>query len=894
MTKKILANVVQQVHWDPEWYFTEEDTTVQFAYNTRDLLRSLKNGTLKQFYLDGRTDALIDYLNSHKEDIDLVKELVASKKLVIGPFHAQLDCLISSGEAIIRNLNMGIELADELGGASKLAWLPDSFGHGQDFPKIFNGFGIKDFIFRRGMGDEHQLPLDFNWESNDGSSVVTNVLQAGYGFATPAFISGKMTSSMAKNYQGKDLNDEFLMLANGSTLENEFLLPIGFDLNPAIENFDELLQKYSDESEKFNFEETTFDAYMKKIRENGNLKTYRGEFNSAQYHRMHRSLFSARADIKTLQDQTERILTYEVQPLMAMADRLGIKYDKGLLDRAWDLLLRSQTHSSATNTDKTNELIKTRTARAYNIAESTKVFIMRKIAVTIPKTTTDMPLVVFNTLPEKRDITDTYMVYTKSKNFKIMFEGKEVPYTIISDERRCSGIQKKDPSKMDQNKFFHATKIAVSFKDVPGMSYQCMHVIDEVSDYGPTMKETAQVIENKNYKISYVDGQIQVTDKIRNVTYKQAIYLEESGDEGDNYDYSNPDHDMTIIDTFINSAVSSYDIGVVQEMIIKGTMLTPANLEERADRKTTTLNNYEIKITLKEDNNLIFVKGKIDNQANNHRIRLVVKTPSSNEYSIAGTQFGNIKRETEPENLMDWRSKKFEDEPIEDDADWLEEPTPSYPFLNYVALEQEKEVVTVFTRSSKEYEVIGEGYSDIAITLFRSVGHLGLPDLNRRPGRASGLQEKLFPSPLSQLIGENEFEVAIAYYEEFDGNKIGKDYVNYAVDRIYFQNQKHERVVFPICFLDVGALPNPVPENHTNLELIDSEATYGTYHKSTRDEGYVLRIYNNSDKVIKAGTLVGDFKTVKYTDLLCQNDVEASKELGEMRPGEIRTIKVFF
>lgn len=892
--KKILANVVQQVHWDPEWYFTEEDTTVQFAYNMRELLKALESGKLKQFFLDGKTDALIDYLNSHEEDIEKVKKLVNEKKLIIGPFHSQLDCFISSGEGIIRNLNMGIELADKLGGSSMLAWLPDSFGHTQDFPKIFLGFGIKDFIFRRGMGDEHKLPLDFYWESNDGSRVLCNVLQAGYGFATPSFVSGKLTDKTAKNYQGKDLNKEFLTLARESSIDGEFLLPIGFDLNPAIENFDELLKKYSLESEEFDFEETTFLEYMNKVRNNSNLKTYIGEFMNAQYHRMHRSLFSARADIKTIQDKVERILTYEVQPLMSMADKLGIAYDKGLLDRAWDLLIRSQTHSSATNTDKTNELIKTRSERALNIAESCKVFLMRKIAVTIPKTEINFPLVVFNTLAYKRNITDTFTVYTKSQNFKIVYENENIEYTILNTERRFSGILRKDESKMSEGKFFYATTIALMAEDVPAIGYKTFHIIDETDNRGIEAIAANQSIENEFYKISYENYAIKIIDKVDNKVYEKAIYLEESGDEGDNYDYSNPTFDMTIIDSFANANVTTVNAKVLSKIMVRGSLLTPATLEERAINKLSVINNYEIELTLKKNDKVIGIRGNIDNAAKNHRIRLVFKSLNSHENSIAGTAYGYINRETNPSILEEWRSKTFDNEPIESDSDWLEEPTPTYPLLNHISLVKDTDVVTVFTRSAKEYEIIGNGFSDIAVTLFRAVGHLGLPDLNRRPGRASGLQEKIFETPLSQMQGKNKFELGVAYYNEYDGNVCGKDYVNFATDKVYYQNQKLERVVFPICFLDVSALDHSLNETHSMIELIDSEATFGTYVKSIKDDAYILRIFNNSNKEVKAGVLKGECKEVRITDMLCSNDMPATMDLGTLKPGQIKNIKIFY
>ncbi|GAA0734023.1 hypothetical protein [Clostridium oceanicum] len=896
MKQKIKANVVQQVHWDPEWYFTEEDTTVQFAYNTKDLIDALEEGRLKQFFLDGRTDALEDYLLSHQEDRKRVEKLVQENKLFIGPFHAQLDCFISSGEAIFNNLRIGMELGDKYGGTSKLAWLPDSFGHTQDFPKIFSSMGINDFIFRRGMGEEHNLPIDFYWESNDGSKVLTNVLQCGYGFATPAFVSGKLTDEKAENYQGKDLNNEFRSLAKWSTLDNEFLLPIGFDLNPTIDDFQELIDKYNKESDEFEFEEITFHEYMDKLREESkDFKSYKGEFMSAQHHRMHRSLFSARADIKALQDKVERIMTYEVQPLMTMIDNLGLEYDKGLIDRAWDLLVRSQTHSSATNTDKTNELIKVRSARAYNIAESCKVYLIRKIAATIPKEENKMPIVIYNTLPEKRDMCTKLYVYSRSKDFKLELNGEEVEYSVIDVDRMFSGIYRKDASLMKEEDYFYRTEISINIKDFNGFSYKTLYLLDgEKANKITITEEVCDTIENSRYKISFVDDKFNIYDKKYDILHKDSIYIEESGDEGDNYDHSYPDKDLILKYDFKDAKINrAYNTKNVSELEIEGKVLVPYNLQERAEGKVTTKLGYKLKFRLREDRNVIEVSGNFDNKSLNHRVRLVVRTENESKYSYAGTQFGYIKRETLPENLESWRAQKYDGEPIESSS-WLEEPTPTYPLLNYVSLLGNKYVATAYTRGSKEYEIIGENYSDIALTIFRGVGHLGLPDLNRRPGRASGLQEKLFETPLSQMLGDNQFEFGFEYSDKFDGNKIGKEYVKYATDQSYFQNQRLERVVFPMCFLDTAALSQGVPEEFKLLELQDSEATFGTLKKANEGNAYVLRVFNNENHEVDGGTLKinVDYKEIRFTNGAEDVDIDGSLELGNLRPGEIINVKI--
>ncbi len=217
-------------------------------------------------------------------------------------------------------------------------------------------------------------------------------------------------------------------------------------------------------------------------------------------------------------------------------------------------------------------------------------------------------------------------------------------------------------------------------------------------------------------------------------------------------------------------------------MNIVGAFNVPANLESRKKKKRDSLLTYNMTIRLKDGSNVIELKGAFDNGAKNHRVRIVFATDFANEHSYAGTQYGYIKRETTPEELNIWKKEGY-----------FEEPSPTNPLLNHVSAVGKEYVLSAFTRSVKEYEFIGEEKKDVALTIFRSVGHLGLPDLNRRPGRPSGLDYKVFETPESQMLGEVNFEIGVSYYPTFDANTVMKDYVNYATDAIYYQNQTFEK-----------------------------------------------------------------------------------------------------
>ncbi|MGM9948024.1 glycoside hydrolase family 38 C-terminal domain-containing protein [Floccifex sp.] len=862
MAKK--ANIYHHTHWDNEWYFTEEDSLIQLNYHMKELIEALETGIIDYFFLDGQTAILEDYLELHQEDKERVKKLISSKKLFVGPFLSQIDSFITSGESVINNLRCGMNYANQYGGSSKIAYLPDSFGQSQDYPKIFNECGIHSFVFRRGMGDEHELPLDFMFQSNDGSKVGVTTLNCGYGFATDPFLKKTLTKNAGLDYDGNDIGSQLKKLSDLSTLENDFLLPIGNDQTPVIWNFKDLL-KYYQEDGTYDFEETTLEEYMNKILDNEeNLKVYQGEFINPQYHRVHRSIGSARMDIKNLQDRVERLMALEVQPIMAILHKMGFEYDQKIINRIWNLLGRSQTHSGATNTDTTNDLILVRTQKAYNLAFSLKIYLMRKIAISLPKE--NKPIVFFNTLPQTRDLTLEMDVFSETKEFNLVYQKQDVPYTLVSQEKMYGGVIRKNTENYDESKYFYKNHIVCTIPNVQGLSYHLLFV-EETQSQHCFIPVSTKHIENDFYRIEKGNKGLNLFIKETQTWIENFIYFEESGDEGDNYDYSYPDHDM--INIFHDFNCSFENQKQRQVLTLDGIMHCPKDLESRTNKELNSSDEIHVTITLDAHKPVIQVKGYYDNHSLNHRVRLVCKTPVQTTHSVAGTQFGSILRENNPGIMAKWKKEN-----------WLEEPSPIYPLLNYVYLTKENQAMGAITKSGKEYEIIGDGYTDIALTLFRSVGYLGLPDLNRRPGRASGLAERIIPSPESQMICKNEFEFGLFFVKDYDKNEIVNMYNEFVCETCAFQNQSMNRVVYPITYFQTNVMKQEIQEEF--ILPVKEEFTKMAYSTcEVLKNEVVMRFFNNEKETTVS--------SIEKLDLFG----EAMNQSKEILEGEIVTTKDF-
>ena len=876
---KKTAHCIHHTHWDLIWYFTAQDATVQLCYNMKEMLEGFRSGRITDFFFDGQSAPMDEYRKLHPEDEAYIRTLVTEKKLVIGPFHSQLDCFICNGESVINNLRLGMQTAENLGYVSRVAYLPDSFGHSWDFPKIFHQFGIKDFVITRGVGDDYKLGSEFYMKSNDGSELLVCTMIAGYGYGCYAFRNGTLFDESALDYNKISVQSLIDRLLSYSTLDHEFVFPLGFDQNPAMLDIPKRIAEYNAQQTDIAFVSTTWQDFCNRVREHGhNLKCHEHELFSTQYHRVHRSIFSARADIKALQDACERKITYGLQPLMSMLDAQGIPYDHGLIDEIWNRLLRCQTHSSATLTDETNDYIQQETQNAYNLITSQTVFLMKLLSLSVQKREDGYPLLVCNTLPYTRTQTLHTTVQTGKPDFRILLDGKELPYTRAGTVKKNCGVLRKDIRDMDPKGYFYETEIILQIDHMKGFSYRTLYIQD--IDQPSVSYELAQVpyIENNRFRIHKDEEGVHIFDYRSHREHRSAIYLEESGDEGDSFDYSPPKYDWILTDYFEHAEVSCVQNMTYSCMTLTGTMEIPQNLKNRKDRIRNSGMRYKIKLELIDKNN-IRISGTIDNHATNHRVRLVFTGQAPHTYSLAGTQYSYIKRESTPAALKTWKADG-----------WFEEPSPTWPLLNYVSVEDD-EVMTVMTKSSKEYELIDEGNKDIAVVLFRSYGAMGYPDLHRRPGRPSGLDYMIFQTPKCQMLKENSFDLALTWYESYDGNRICQDYIQYACPQLCFEGQHFDKSVHPISYFPTNPPEQRLPDSWSFLNMDELQGCFGSLVKEK--DYWLLRLYNNEIEPVSCGIIHSD-EALVYTLTTLDHTIHKplSNELEPLHKGELRMIQI--
>src|SRR5699024_591510 len=404
MNKKI--HVIAHTHWDYEWYFTSKESFIQLCYHIDEVLEALETGIIDYYMLDGQMSIVEDYLHIHPENQERIKLLVQEGKLKIGPWYTQSDQMMIRGESLVRNLQIGIELGDRLGGADRLGYIPDAFGQSIDMPKIFSEMGINKAVFWRGLSSDQATQRELFWESEDGSRVVAYNIKDGY------FVGVQLIE--------EDDSKKLINQITADTTSHHVALPVGGDQRYVDYNLKDRIAAYNG-FEGSEFVESNYDFLFQQIqKEDTPLPSVQWEFLNAEVSKIHRSIYSSRYDHKYLNDKVERRLIYQLEPLLVMADRVGVPYKKSLVDSIWKTLLKSHAHDSAggCNSDPTNRDILQRLKDADELSYSLVDYVTRKISES-RKDACKNQITVFNTLPFSRKQIMHMKISTQEKRFSL-------------------------------------------------------------------------------------------------------------------------------------------------------------------------------------------------------------------------------------------------------------------------------------------------------------------------------------------------------------------------------------------------------------------------------------------------------------------------------------------
>jgi mannosylglycerate hydrolase len=814
------------MHWDREWYFTTEESRILLVNNMEEILARLEQDAEYKYYvLDGQTAVLEDYFAIKPENRQRVKALVQAGKLIIGPWYTQTDTTIVAAESIVRNLMYGIRDCMAFGEPMKIGYLPDSFGMSGQLPHIYNGFGITRTMFWRGCSERHGTDkTEFLWQSPDGSEVTAQVLPLGYAI-------GKYLPEDEAGLR-KRLDSYFEVLENASVTK-EILLPNGHDQMPLQQNIFAVMDKLREIYPQRQFVMSRFEEVFTHIEAHREaLATVCGEFIDGKYMRVHRTIGSTRMDIKIAHARIENKIVNLLEPLATLAWTLGFEYHHGLLEKMWKEILKNHAHDSigCCCSDKVHREIASRFVLAEDMADNLIRFYLRKITDNMAHSEADK-LVMFNLLPWPREEVINTTVRLRASQFRLVdSKGHEIPYFIRQARELDPGLI--DRQIVHYGNYEPFMEYDIQLKQIlPSMGYRTLFVEPHVAGRQARVEPASDaLLENAFWQIDLnSDGTLRLRDKDSGVVYQRVLEIEESADDGDEYDYSPSREEWRL-----TSAGEAFEQEVIHEAwqsraIIRYRMAVPANLTARCARQRNGALGVEIEVTLSHDSRRIDVDIRLDNQADDHRVRVLIPTPFNSSEVLADTQFGTIMRPVRDEAMDNWQAEG-----------WKEAPVPVWNLLNYAALQEGRNGLALFSEGLREFEVVGEETKSFALTLLRGVGLLGKEDLLLRPGRPSGIK---MPVPDSQMRGMLHGRFSLFSYS---GTALNIGLAQQA--RAWLTPvQCYNKI--PWDAMKLNKMAFTTPESYSLLSMSPVGCQLSALKKAEDRDELILRLFNPSDSV---------------------------------------------
>ncbi|CAH7146181.1 alpha-mannosidase [Vibrio chagasii] len=874
------VHITPHMHWDREWYFTTEESRILLVNNMEEIMNRLESDPEYKYYvLDGQTAVLEDYFAIKPENTERVKALVEAGKLIIGPWYSQTDTMQVSGESIVRNMMYGIRDCMKFGDAMKIGYLPDSFSMSSQLPMIYNGFDITRAMFWRGCSERHGTnKTEFLWQSNDGSEVTAQVLPLGYAI-------GKYLPQDEEGLRAR--LDKYFPVLEKPSVTKDILLPNGHDQMPIQKDIFEVMDKLREIYPDREFSMSRYEEVFEKVEAaRDQLDTIKGEFNDGKYMRVHRTISSTRMDIKLIHAEIENKIVNILEPLASIAWTLGFEYHHGLIEKMWKESMKNHAHDSigCCCSDKVHAEILNRYILADDMATNLIHFYKRKIVDHMPDREGCDKLAMFNLSPYEREEVVNTTITIRAQEFSIFDENENPVEYFIQDKRQI------DPGKVDRQIVHYGNydpfmEFDIQIKrTVPAMGFTTLHIQGNEKGAVKVAEQKDYLLENEYYRINVNDnGTLTIFDKETEQVFDQVLRLEDGSDDGDEYDYSPSRQEWLLYsDEFpIETSIDHQGFQSVANIAFR--MNVPANLAEREER--TGQNGFieaQCQVVLKQGSRRIEVRMELDNQADDHRVRVLVPTPFVSETVVADNQFGCITRPTNDPAMAVWEEEK-----------WKEAPVPVYQLMNFAALENGKAGMAIMSNGLREFEVIASQGDDnrdtFALTLFRGIGVLGKEELLLRPGRPSGIK---IPTPDSQVRGKLVCEFTLC---GFSGNHIDANIMAQARDNVT-PVECYNKIPYNAMKLNVGE--QNLPMSFSLLSKQQAGAVLSVLKKAEDVDALIMRVYNPAETGSVSDSIsftqpVSSWKETSMDERVREGDV-ATETFGQLASCQAKTFQIKF
>ncbi|MHA1733425.1 MAG: alpha-mannosidase [Promethearchaeota archaeon] len=755
-------------------------------------------------------------------------------------------------------------------------------GFGIRYSYLFRGYPPLFGGHEENAKKNTDFPLEHYWAAPDGTRVLNLHHIVGYGDAgrlcegdpgeaAPIpdlrYISGFSKILMSAARQVPRVSAPHLLFMNGGDHQGaESCLPDFFKAWNSNEDIKE------EEGLDIHLRHARLEEYFRAVEGSGvNFPTLSGEMRGSAYTQVTPSCLSTRMYLKIQSYQCARALERYAEPLASIAHYyLGVPYPATFLWESWKWYLKNQPHDSicGCSLDRVHDDMETRFAWsldiAYQVANTSLDALTRRVV--LPESWPPLPAgakgIAFaawnlNGCTSPRVVTGLVASRGNGPWRVLDDQGVELPGAVV---REISDYRDLPRGQYLYKRFKSTWRVlAVTLlTSLPSYGFRTFRVepatpTTHLANGVPAGSEGAQgtpalpdgfspvvvegvdgaIVDNGRVRVTFrEDGSFDLLDHETGRTFESCNLFEDMADDGDEYDYSPLPGEVPLTTTGL---VARREVAIDSPLLVVVRVAVdfpvPSRLEgdwrkgERRARsgKFVTL-RLESTVTVTAGSKLVEVVTKLENRADDHRLRVLFPSGIAAGRSHADEHFMVQERDVD----------------LPDDEGWYQPAQGLYHQDSFVSLSDEDEDygLTVLNRGLPEFEVLRPNGPDaactLALTLFRSVGWLSKQTHLARP---TGLNGPALPTPGAQCRRDFTFEYAVHPHSgDWSNRELCASVQWYTTPPVF-----HE--------IDPDVKEEGLFWSGTSfLEVTNHVVRVSALKRAERPDGLALRLYNPSSR----------------------------------------------
>jgi len=555
---------------------------------------------------------------------------------------------------------------------------------------------------------------------------------------------------------------------------------------------------------------------------------------------------ATRMPIKQRNKEAENVLLHRAEPLASVLAMLGGEYPRTFLDIAWKYLLQSHPHDSLNGVtqDKTVEDTLNRLAQAIELGEVVHEDAVARLFQQIDLSRFspgEQLLLEVNPLPHPvRDVRKVAVDTPLRENvWEVGVEdpdGRPLDVQFVSRQEMTCPVNDLEarPWPFDYDRH----TVYVDTGEIPACGYAVLRVVPKTrfrrevewwpetrTSAGHDIAKAPTTLENEFLRVEVqADGTFHLTDKARDRTVRNTHYFEDTGDVGDYWVYFAPYNNKTFVSTGCPARIWLEDNGPLSATLaVEISLEVPARarIPERSVRGESRRSDdgTRLKITswltLKRGARRLDIRTRVENTAEDHRLRVMIPTDIQTDYADAAGHFTVDRRPIIPPR---------------DETGAFYPEMQTLPQQTFVDVSDGQTGLAVVNNCLTEYQLLDDARRTLALTLFRAVRNRICTE-----ERATGN----FPHQKGgQLLQTLEYEYALYTHEgDWDRGAVYREAQALNVPPAVFQISPHDK--------------GDLPLKRSFFSITPETLILSALKKAEDRDSFIVRIFNPTNATVQ-------------------------------------------